>query len=106
MLIALTLVGSLAEMPVSPDLSYYDFKKNDLVPVLDADLFERLMNKQLGEPWAGVENLEPAETIILAMALPRACCLDESMSTKEANAVKEDGVRKVDEVWKWRCPGY
>lgn len=89
------------ETPVSPDLSYYDFKKNDLVPVLDADLFERLMNKQLGEPWAGVENLEPAETIILAMALPRACCLDESMSTKEANAVKEDGVRKVDEVWKW-----
>lgn len=89
------------ETPVAPELSYYDFKKQDLVPVLDADRFEQLMNQQLGEPWAGVENLEPAETIMLAIALPRACSLDESMSTAEAKRLKKAGEKRMKEVWEW-----
>lgn len=89
------------ETPVAPELSYYDFKKQDLVPVLDADRFERLMNKQLGEPWAGVENLEPAETIMLAIALPKACSLDEAMSKGEASRIKKASEKRVKEVWVW-----
>lgn len=96
-----TFGKQFGETPVPPDLSYYDFKKQDLVPVLDAERFERLMNQQLGEPWAGVENLEPAETIVLAIALPRACSLDEAMSTEEANRIKQAGEKRMKEVWVW-----
>lgn len=89
------------ETPIPPDVSYYDFKKQDLVPVLDAERFEQLMNKQLGEPWAGLENIEPAEIIMLAIALPKACSLDESMSSKEAKKIKEACEKRMTEVWEW-----
>lgn len=87
--------------PVAPDLDDYTFKTDELVPVIDASKFERLMNEQLGEPWAGVENLGPEVVILLAIALPRACCLDENIDSKTANAVEEQLYAMIKEVWQW-----
>lgn len=89
------------QTPIPPDLSYYDFKKDDMVPVLDPVKFERLMSEQLGEPWTGVDNLPASVVIVLSVALPRACCLDESISSKEADDVKAGCEKRIDQVWTW-----
>lgn len=87
--------------PVPPDLSYYDFKADDMVPVLDSYKFERLMNEQLGEPWAGPDNLSASLVIVLAVALPRACSLDESMDEKEADSIVIQCEKLIEKAWIW-----
>lgn len=87
--------------PVAPALEDYSFKTDELVPVIDAAKFEKLMNEQLGEPWAGVENLGASAVILLAVALPRACCLDENIDSKTADAVKDQLDAMIADVWAW-----
>lgn len=87
--------------PVAPELTDYSFKSDDLVPVIDAAKFEKLMNEQLGEPWAGVENLKPAAVILLAIALPRACCIDGNIDSATAKAVDKAFLIRIKEVWEW-----
>ncbi|MGP5057670.1 secretion/conjugation apparatus DotM-related subunit [Psychrobacter celer] len=87
--------------PVAPNFEDYSFKTDELVPVIDAVKFEKLMNQQLGEPWAGVENLQPEAVILLAIALPRACCLDENIDKETADAVKTQLDTMIRDVWHW-----
>ena len=73
----------------------------DLVPVLNQNRFETLMLSQLGRVYSGIESLNAAETIMLAIILPRACSSDSKMSKKEAEAIMDKHYEMMDYVWDW-----
>jgi len=79
----------------------YNFGGDDLVPVIDVDKFKDIMMEQLGSMWTDSANLTPAETIILSIVLPRACCIDEAVNSKKAKEVDDDCYRRIAEVWNW-----
>lgn len=86
------------EMPRMEDL---DINTTDRVPVIDPDKFTKEITHQLGAIWTGSQDLTATETILLSIALPRACVASESITLELANEVNKDCFRRIDEVNDW-----
>lgn len=69
------------------------------VPVVDRDALITILREQLGTLWVGVDFLTDAETILLAMYLPRACCVDPLMHDDEFKAIYKNCLKLEAEFW-------
>lgn len=73
--------------------------KQELVPTIDRDKLVKILKEQLGGLWVGVEHLTDAETILLAMHLPRACSTDKEMLNEEFYEIKRRQDKLEEEFW-------
>lgn len=78
-----------------------DINTSDRIPVIDPDKFTKEITHQLGAIWTGSQDLTATETILLSIALPRACVVSESISLELAKEVNDDCFRRIDEVNEW-----
>ena len=75
--------------------------KSNLVPIIDPDRFNSVMIKQLGEPWSGIDNIEPLELILLTIILPRACAEDTELTDEEFKEIKNKSQERLDYMFNW-----
>lgn len=77
-------------------------KKDSYIPVVDAEKFEHVMLKQLGNVWTGdINDLSASEIMILAIALPQCCLLETTMSRSKAQKIQKETLEKIDSIWIW-----
>ncbi|WP_288501578.1 type IV secretion protein [uncultured Pseudomonas sp.] len=69
------------------------------VPTLDRDKTYEVMRRQLGQHWTRVANLSPAETLLIAIALPRVVATDTSLDDNAYRAAMADSERMI--AWCW-----
>lgn len=69
------------------------------VPVIDRKKLVNILRGQLGGLWVGVDHLTPAQTILLAMYLPRACSTDREMLDEEFNEIFKKCQKLEEEFW-------
>ncbi|WP_028632690.1 secretion/conjugation apparatus DotM-related subunit [Pseudomonas parafulva] len=68
-------------------------------PTLDRAKAYEVMRRQLGQHWTRVANLNPAETLLVAIALPRVVATDTSLDDKAFKAAMADSERMI--AWCW-----
>lgn len=69
------------------------------VPVIDQNKLIKILRKQLGALWVGVDHITPAQTILLAMYLPRACSTDKSVSDADFSKIFKSCTQLEEEFW-------
>lgn len=62
-----------------PGDGWIDEADGSCTPVIDRAKTERVLREQLGSVWTGVANLTPAETLLLAIAIPRVAATDGAL---------------------------
>ena len=70
-----------------------------VTPVLDRAKAERVLREQLGSVWTGVANLTPAETLLLAIAIPRVAATDGSLDDAAFKACLAESNEMVNWCW-------
>lgn len=70
-----------------------------VTPVLDRTKTERVLRDQLGAVWTGVANLTPAETLLLAIAIPRVAATDGALDDAAFKACIAESNEMVNWCW-------
>ncbi|OOR88644.1 hypothetical protein B0181_07970 [Moraxella caviae] len=78
----------------------YSGRDNDLVPILDDKKFNTEMLKQLGNPFTGIENLSPAETVIMGTIIGQ-CASAGPVNSEDRNKAKEWAEKRSNAFWSW-----
>jgi len=68
-------------------------------PTLDREKTTEVMRRQLGQHWTRVANLTPAETLLVAIALPRVVATDTALDDNAFKAAMADSDYMV--AWCW-----
>ncbi|GAI44409.1 unnamed protein product, partial [marine sediment metagenome] len=68
-------------------------------PTLDREKATEVMRRQLGQHWTRVGNLSAAETLLVAIALPRVVATDTSLDDEAFKAAMADSDYMV--AWCW-----
>lgn len=68
-------------------------------PTLDREKATHVMRQQLGQHWTRVGNLSPAETLLVAIALPRVVATDTSLDDSAFKAAMADSDDMI--AWCW-----
>ncbi|MFK0093872.1 type IV secretion protein [Pseudomonas sp. NPDC090592] len=68
-------------------------------PTLDREKTTEVMRRQLGQHWTRVANLTPAETLLVAIALPRVIATDTALDDSAFKAAMADSDYMV--AWCW-----
>ncbi|MGE8060263.1 type IV secretion protein [Pseudomonas sp. NPDC089547] len=68
-------------------------------PTLDREKTTEVMRHQLGQHWTRVGNLSPAETLLVAIALPRVVATDTALDESAFKAAMADSDDMV--AWCW-----
>lgn len=82
-----------------PGGGWIDEADGSCTPVLDRAKSERVLREQLGSVWTGVSNLTPAETLLLAIAIPRVAATDGSLDDLEFKAFLKETSDMIDWCW-------
>ena len=69
------------------------------VPSLDRVKATEAMRRQLGQHWTRVDNLTPAETLLIAIALPRVVATDTALDDNAYKAAMADSEDML--AWCW-----
>lgn len=69
------------------------------VPVINRMKLVSILRGQLGGLWVGVDHLTPAQTILLAMYLPRACSTDRDMLDEVFHEIFRRCQKLEEEFW-------
>ena len=80
-------------------LDWIDELDGSCTPVLDRPKTERVFREQLGLVWTGVNNLTPAETLLLAIAIPRVAATDGALDDKAFKECLGESAKMVDWCW-------
>lgn len=89
------------------DLNEKDTKAQDFVeidsrnymPDVDRDLFYEICYHQLGDLFTGFENMSTLELFVACIAIPRACCVSEKVSSSEVVAEEKQIYMLLDSMW-------
>lgn len=74
-------------------------------PTLDRVKATEVMRRQLGKHWTQLGNLSVAETLLIAIALPRVVATDVALDDAAFNAAKADSDAMLDWCWdQFRAP--
>lgn len=68
-------------------------------PTLDREKTTEVMRRQLGQHWTRVANLTPAETLLVAIALPRVVATDTALDDGAFKAAMADSDHMI--AWCW-----
>lgn len=71
----------------------------DKIPTIRKEPLIAELKYQLGSLWIDLDHITPLEAILLAMYLPKACCLDSKMSDKEFYSIEKDRAALEEELW-------
>ncbi|UXI68343.1 type IV secretion protein [Tahibacter amnicola] len=78
---------------------------NERVPTLDRVRAAAVLREQLGALWRDTQRLTPAETLVLAIALPRAAATDPNMDDAQFETAIADSDALVRWCWdQFRAP--
>lgn len=78
---------------------WIDEADGSCTPVLDRAKTHRLLRAQLGELWTGTSHLSPAQTLLLAIALPRVAATDASLDDQKFKQLVAESDRMVRWCW-------
>jgi intracellular multiplication protein IcmP len=70
-----------------------------LAPVVDRQAAQWTFVEQLGKHWTESKHLSVAETLLVAVAMPRVVATDSSLSDEEFHRALEDSERMVAYCW-------
>lgn len=96
------LVDSIAEREIqyiSNGITKSQKDRYQHVPTVNRNKLVKILRKQLGGLWVGVDHLTNEETVLLAMYLPRACSVSPLMSDKEFKQIYANCMQLEEEFW-------
>lgn len=77
-------------------------EKDSYIPVISSERFEHEMLKQLGKVWTGeVDDLSPAQIMLLGITLKQCCTIEREMSAEEAAIILNETKQRMDKIWIW-----
>ena len=71
----------------------------DKIPTIRKEPLIAELKYQLGSLWIDLDHITPLEAILLAMYLPKACCLDNTMSDDEFYEIEKLRASLENELW-------
>ena len=71
----------------------------DKIPTIRKEPLIAELKYQLGSLWIDLDHITPLEAILLAMYLPKACCLDNTMPDEEFYAIEKERASFENELW-------
>jgi len=80
-------------------VDWIDEADGSCTPVLNRKAAEQVFRSQLGSVWAGIANLTPAETLLLAIAIPRVAATDSALDDKAFKACVKESDQMIDWCW-------
>lgn len=96
------LVDSIAEREIqfiSNGITKSQKDRFQHVPTVNRTKLVKILRKQVGGLWVGVDHLTDEETILLAMYLPRACSISKEMTDKEFKRNFTNYMQLEEELW-------
>lgn len=78
---------------------WIDEADGSCTPALDRAKTHKVLRGQLGELWTGTSHLSPAQTLLLAIALPRVAATDASLDDQKFKQLVEESDRMVRWCW-------
>jgi intracellular multiplication protein IcmP len=73
-------------------------------PTLDREKAAVVLRAQLGKHWTSSANLSPAETLIIAIAMPRVAATDSSLDDKSFKKAMQDSEDMIAYCWSQFVP--